>query len=335
MKSSKATVSRRSFLKVGALGAIAATLPPALLTAASAQSNQPAKLSNPTIYRFRVGDFQLTSVTDGTVAAPAALLASTATPQQLAQVLRDSFQSDQITFHCNVLFVNTGRNKVLIDTGSGILGGASAGRLLANLKLAGINPAEIDTIIITHAHPDHIGGVANQAGALVFPKARYFVSQAEWDFWTNPKVSLPNAKVDEKFKQDIISIAQKHLGLIRDKATRFEAGRDIISGFSAIAAPGHTPGQVAIRISSGNTSVVHTADVVHNFAINLWHPEWQPSFDADPIQAVQTRQRLLNMVASDRTLVFAYHFPFPGIGHIRQRNAGGFTWQPITWQFDA
>lgn len=119
----------------------------------------------------------------------------------------------------------------MIDTGSGSLSGPTVGRLQANLKMLGIRPTEIDTVIITHAHADHIGGVTDAAGKLVFPNARYFVSQVEADFWTNPKVSLPKMKWDEKFKKEMIAVAQKQLGIIQPRLTRFAVNQEIIPGF--------------------------------------------------------------------------------------------------------
>jgi glyoxylase-like metal-dependent hydrolase (beta-lactamase superfamily II) len=328
----KNKVSRRIFLTSAIGAAIASTVPLAYKSSVVAQNNGSTRLSNAKFYQFKLGDFQMTSISDGVLTVPAKVFASNASPTQLSEVLQQGFQSETLTLNCNVLLVDTGTQKVLIDSGSGFLTDPTAGKLIDNLKTLQIEPTDIDAIIITHAHADHVGGLLDSAGALAFPQARYFVSKTEYDFWTNPQVNLPDVQVDEKTKEQFISIAQKCLGAIKENVTQFEAGEEIIPGFSAIAAPGHTPGQVAIRIVSGNDSMVHTADVVHTHTINLWNPSWKPIFDASGDQAAKTRQEILSAIASERRLMYAYHFPFPGIGYLRSRSEGGFEWEPVGWK---
>ncbi|MCU0535209.1 MAG: MBL fold metallo-hydrolase [Hydrococcus sp. Prado102] len=324
----KAKVSRRTFITSAIGAAIASTVPFAW------KSSVVARQSNAQFYRFKLGDFQMTSIGDGVLDVPAKLFAGNASPAQLSEVLQQGFQGEMLTLNCNILLVDTGTQKVLIDSGSGFLTEPTAGKLIGNLQTLQIQPTDIDAIIITHAHADHVGGLLDKSGALAFPQARYFVSKAEYDFWTNPQVDLSNIQVDEKTKQQFISAAQKCLGAIKERVTRFER-EEILPGFSAIPAPGHTAGQVAIRIVSGNASMIHTADVVHTHTINLWNPSWQPIFDAAPDQAAKTRQEILSAIASKRQLMYAYHFPFPGIGYLRPRLGGGFEWEPVNWQFES
>lgn len=327
------SISRRSFLRTAGLTAIA--LPVVLSsTRALAQMGQPIR--NARSYQFKLGNFLLTSISDGILQPPAKLFAGDATPEQLNAVLQAGFQSDTLSVDCNVLLVETGSSKVLIDSGSGSLGTPMVGKLVENLAALQITPAQIDTIIITHAHPDHVGGLTGPANALAFPNARYYIASAEWNFWMAEKVEFPaNFRGGAEMAQGATSAAQKQLGAIRDRVTRFEVNREIIPGFTALPTPGHTPGHVALQIQSGNAVLIHTADVVHTHTINLWNPDWQPIFDADPVLAARTRQETLAKIAGDRSLMLAYHFPFPGVGYIRPRSGGGFEWEPVKWQFEA
>ncbi|MBW4621441.1 MAG: MBL fold metallo-hydrolase [Cyanosarcina radialis HA8281-LM2] len=324
------SVSRRTFLTA----AIASTFALPATGRLLAQTPQPKMPRNAGIYRFKLGSFNLISISDGQFSLPAAIFAGNATPEELNRVLKQGFQSETLTADCNVLLVDTGKDKVLIDTGSGSLNGNTVGKLLENLQQTEIKPSEITAIILTHAHGDHIGGLKGTNG-LTFPNARYFISKREWSFWTGRSIKLPKFKGPEEMKQQAIDIARTQLSLIRDRVTEFEVDKEFLPGFTAIRAYGHTPGHVAIRIASGDAVMIHTADTVHINTINLWNPSWKPIFDADPEMAAATRQTILAKIASDRTLMFAYHFPYPGIGNLRDREGGGFDWQPVNWQFES
>jgi glyoxylase-like metal-dependent hydrolase (beta-lactamase superfamily II) len=331
-------ISRRALLKTAGLGAVAAAIPAGLMAqpGITRDGRSTQLVRNSRSYQFMLGNFRLTSISDGVLQPPAALFAGNATPEQLNAVLQAGFQSETLTADCNVLLVQTGRSKVLIDSGNGRLSGPTAGKLIENLAALKLTPADIDTVIITHAHGDHVGGLTGQADSLTFPKARYYLSNAEWNFWMAPTVTFPaNFRGGEAMAKGFITAAQKQLSAIRDRVTRIEVNREFIPGFTALPTYGHTPGHIALRIQSGNASMIHTADVVHIHTINLWNPSWQPVFDADPMLAAQTRQRTLAQIAGDRTMMFAYHFPFPGVGHIRPRSAGGFEWEPMQWRFEA
>jgi len=330
--------SRRLFLRSATMAAVALSLPLMGRAGRTAQVIEP-KLTLPNrnagFYRFKLGEFELVSISDGILTVPAKVFAGNATPEQLAATLNEGFESETLTPDCNVLYVNTGKNRVIIDTGSGSSMGTTAGKLLENLQAAKISPSDIDSVILTHAHGDHVGGLLDASGQQVFANATFYVSRQEHDFWMQPQVTLPKIGIDATAQQGMISAAKKGLGGIQNRLTLVDVGQEILPGLTAIEAFGHTPGQIAIRIVSAGQSLTHTADVVHTRHINLWHPDWQPIFDADPDLAVSSRQRILQKIAAERELMYAYHFPYPGLGHISPRQGGGFTWEPVSWQFEA
>jgi hypothetical protein len=188
-------ISRRALLTSAASLAAGVTAAAALPATRPlfAQMAQRVMPRNSGIYRFKLGAFNLISMSDGKLNIPAAVFASNATPEQLKVALQEGFQRESLTADCNILLVDTGQNKVLIDTGSGSLNGATVGKLLENLQQAQIQPSEITAVILTHAHGDHIGGLKGTNG-LTFPNARYFISKPEWNFWTAQSVDLPKFK---------------------------------------------------------------------------------------------------------------------------------------------
>jgi glyoxylase-like metal-dependent hydrolase (beta-lactamase superfamily II) len=292
----------------------------------------PAKNSG--VYRFKVGNFNAATLSDGILALPPTAVVPVTEPGQVKKAQYDEFlPEDLFVGHTNILYLDTGRNKVLIDAGAGNNYLPSLGALKSNLQAAGINPASIDTIILSHAHIDHIGGLADKSGKLTFPKARYYISQKEWDFWTDPKVSLPLFRMDEANKKGTIDAAKKFLGLIRNRVQFFQAGNQVIPGITSIDVSGHTPGQSAFLIKSGNAELMVTADVFFSDPLNLEHPDWEVVFDTNPTQAVATRKRVLQQVTAERKQVLAYHMPFPGLGHVRAEG-DHYEWKPSQWKFE-
>jgi glyoxylase-like metal-dependent hydrolase (beta-lactamase superfamily II) len=291
---------------------------------------------NAGVYQFKVGDFKVATISDGLLTLPPLpTYAPTADPEEVERAMVERFWlPDNLSLYFNATYVDTGTHQILIDTGAGVELGAGLAKLTQNLRSVGVQPQDIDVVIITHAHPDHIGGIVAPDGQLTFPNAHYYVSADEWQFWTAPTIDLSPLIIPESFKQGMIASAQKHLGAIANKVTQFQPNQEIVPGIIAIAASGHTPGQTALQIQSGASQLIVTADVFFNEAFDLEHPEWQTGFDFDPQQAAETRRRLLDQVTQDRTLVVAYHMPFPAVGHIR--SAGDrYEWEPVLWQFNS
>ncbi|MDY6918394.1 MAG: MBL fold metallo-hydrolase [Chloroflexota bacterium] len=285
---------------------------------------------NTDVHRFKLGGFQCTAVSDGThiyspptFPPPSVLLFSNATRERLEPVLRnhdlhfEQWAEWVSPYIC--LVVNTGEHQVLVDTGAGDLA-PSTGKLLRNLQAARIAPEDIDTVIITHGHPDHIGGNTDSEGRPSFPDARYVMWKDEWDFWTSGEAE---AKLDEHVREVLLQSARKNLPPIRDQLELVSLETEIVSGISAIAAPGHTPGHMALAISSGDRQLLCISDAVLH-PIHVEQPEWHAAVDFAPEQVVSTRRRLLKKAATERALVFAFHFPFPGLGHVTQKED---TWQ--------
>ena len=289
---------------------------------------------NTEIHRFKVGVFECMAVSDGThtyspptFPPPAVFLFTNAPRERLESVLRrHNLYSEQWAewvspYIC--LVINTSEHRVLVDTGANGLG-PNTGRLLQNLKSEGIEPNEIDTVILTHGHPDHIGGNTDTEGKLVFPNARYVMWKDEWDFWNSEEAAL---KLEEHVREVLLGYAHKNLPPIQRKLDLVDGETEILPGIQAIAAPGHTPGHMALDVSSKGEQLLCVSDTVLH-PIHLEQPEWFAVVDFDPEQVVATRCRILTKAAAEKALLLAFHFPFPGLGRIAQEGEA-WQWQPI------
>ena len=284
-------------------------------------------------FSFKVGDVECAAVSDGTFkyAPPtyppaATFLFPRAPKERLDQVLREyNIQPEQWTewispYIC--LLISTGKQRVLVDTGLGGLH-PSTGKLLPNLQAEGISPHDIDTVILTHGHPDHLGGNTTGEGKPTFPNARFIMWKGEYDFWTSKQTET---MLKERGMELFLTLARKNLLPFQDRLTLVDKETEILPGIRAIAAPGHTPGQMALAISSKSEQLLVISDAFLH-PIHVEYPDWPASIDSIPQQVIDTRRRLLSMVTK-KTIVSAFHFPFPGLGHIVQKEEG-WKWQPI------
>ena len=290
-------------------------------------------ITNAAVYHFKVGDFSAMVVSDGTLSFPASFFVPKADSNAVTTVLTEHFLSTENVFaHVNALYIETNEHKVLIDTGAGNAFGPTAGHLLENLKAAGIAATDIDTVILTHAHPDHIGGILDADGQLRLPNAWFYISQAEAGFWMADTVEMPNSLLDEETRIGMIATAKRNLAAIRDRTTLFAMGDEVIPHIQAVNSVGHTPGQASFLITSGEDSLLSTGDVFFSDPLNLENPDWEVVFDVDPEQGVIARRELLETVTAERRLLLVPHMPFPGLGHVRtQKDAYG--WEPVVWRF--
>jgi glyoxylase-like metal-dependent hydrolase (beta-lactamase superfamily II) len=299
----------------------------------------PAPLHNaikPALRRFRLGDFDITILVDSTVVREGL------TPSHGGEAMTDEVKAlaranridpSRYQHPFTPMLVNTGQQLVLFDTGNGALareyaqlqGRVPEGHLVARMQEAGYRPEDVDVVVITHGHPDHIGGLTEQ-GRPVFPNARYVFGTAEFDFWKRGE----NVREERKFNRELfVSIALP----LADRATFVKPGDDILPGIRAVDAAGHSPGMLAYLIESDGKRLLNWADTCGHYAISIQHPELSLEVDDDKDRAAATRRRLLDMAATDDLLVAGYHMPFPAIGYI-ERAAGFYRWAPHSYQMD-
>src|SRR6266478_6464958 len=311
----------RSKFRDDAAPAVAATAAPFTPASARAEDErQPGaeSLNGNGFYRFKIGDFQATVISDGYGELPVGpVFATNVSEVELAPVLNANFMQPMVQVTNNVLVVDTGEERILVDTGFGEKIGPSFGSfpgLEANLRRAGIGPESIDLVVISHCHLDHIGGLVTKSGALAFPKAQFVFVDTEWNYWTGSRYEsdVNSSPMPDPFKQATIGAARENLPPVADRSRFVKQGGEIASGVHYIAAPGHSPSHASILFTSDKEQFMQMGDIAHNPVTSLQHPDWTPVFDYDPVQAIKSRKAILDRVATDGVMAMGYHFPFPG-----------------------
>lgn len=302
-------------------GSIAATAF-GILPASSTAKAPLAKAQAPGFYRRKVGTFEVTALLDGDLPLSPELFSGD--KAEMEKVAARSYMPTPVRAHVNAFAVNTGERLYLVDTGTGTLMGPSLGRANPNLVLAGIDPEQVDAILLTHIHPDHFGGMVSQ-GKPVFPKAEVYVAEADAKFWLSVESA---AKAPADFKP-FFDMARATMAPYANRVKPLPKG-DIANGIAPVALPGHTIGHTGYMITSGKERLLIWGDIVHSAALQFARPDWTIAFDMDQAQAAATRKRTFDMAASDRLLVAGMHLPYPGLGHI-ERAGAEYRFHPDFW----
>lgn len=318
-------LTRRQTMTASTALAAAAVLP-AGSTSEAAAAKRSERL--PAVYRFALGELEVTLVHDGHARRPLdANYVRNAALEEVRTALLDAFQpADVVLSPFTTVVVNTGRELVAIDAGNGDLGAPGTGLFRANLAAAGYRPEEIDLVLVSHFHGDHINGIRLKDGTPVFPNARLLVPEPEWAFWMDEgQMSRAPEAMQGAFRN-----VRRVFGPEAPKVERFSGERELVRGITAVPALGHTPGHYAFRLESGGQSLLVLSDTATKPELFVRRPDWQVMFDMDGTRAAETRKRILDMLAFERMMVVGYHFPFPAVGYVA-RDGAGYRFVPAFW----
>jgi glyoxylase-like metal-dependent hydrolase (beta-lactamase superfamily II) len=279
----------------------------------------------PGFYRHKVGSYEVTVVSDGTLTLDATIF--TGDEAGAEKLLRDAHLPKMgFTTPLNTWLINTGQKLILVDAGGGTHFAPSIGRLPQNLAAAGVSPAAIDAVVITHPHPDHIPGVITSDHKMLFPNATLHVNENDHAFWTSADI---RGKAPEEFRGffDLAVNAIKPYAAA-GKLSLYKDGAEFAPGVRAVACYGHTVGHSMVRVSPPGGDFLIFGDIVHCLALQFPDPERSVAFDTDPPAALANRKRVLDMVATDRLLCSGGHLPFPALGHAT-KSGSGYAFVPL------
>jgi glyoxylase-like metal-dependent hydrolase (beta-lactamase superfamily II) len=280
--------------------------------------------------RFKLGGFELTMIADcdAFIDGPYPIIGANSTPAEVEQLMRDNMLPPK-TYQPGFtpMIVNTGKELVLFDTGNGADGfikRPNGGWLAAQLGPAGFKPEDIDIVVLSHGHLDHVAGIM-EGGKPLFSNARYVIAGNEYDFWAPAgKHTGDMEKLAAVFRANVVPV--------RENSSFLKPGDDVAPGIRSLGAPGHTPGHLAFTLESNGARMLFWGDCAHHHVASLARPDWHCVFDTDKEQGAATRKRIYDMAASERLPVSGYHMPFPSIGYVERRTDGGYRWVPHSFQ---
>ena len=310
-------VSRRHFLSCVSASAVAVTTGTSLARATWTPGLQAV---------HKVGSLEVLVTSDGHFFLPTDfLVAPDSPPAERQAVLKAAAPSgDQIQLPNNVAVIRARSDLILVDAGAGPRHQPTAGKLAANLKAAGIEPAAVTLVVLTHGHPDHLWGVLDADDHLIYPNATYVLSAREWDVWSDPAVirTLPPAVANDR----IVNGATNHLTRLKDKIKMVRGGDEITYGVRVVETRGHTPGHISVELAGGDGLLI-CGDAFTHAVVSFQHPSWKVPVDHEADLGIATRLRLLDRLATDKVRLLGAHLPFPGTGFV-ERKDGAYRFVP-------
>lgn len=278
------------------------------------------------IRQFALGDMQISVIDDGSFSMSVGMFGSNVDKAQIAELFASyGLSAKMAEIPLQVMLVETAGQRVLIDTGMGDVtfsGNApDNGRLVRSLEALGLAPSDIDIVVLTHGHPDHVGGLTNE-GDQIFRNAAHYLPDIEFDFWTQDPDRAP------KQLREMITECRRHLLPVQQAIQSYSDGQEIAPGIRAVAAPGHTHGHFALMLESRDERLLHLVDTAVHYIAGLERPDWSVGADLNKPQAIATRRALLSRAAEEQLLIAGYHFPFPGVGRVVVMG-DGFRYVPV------
>jgi glyoxylase-like metal-dependent hydrolase (beta-lactamase superfamily II) len=320
-------LTRRTLL-AGTTALTASALAPAGRTPAHA-ATPPAGRQAPAFYRAKLGDFEVTQFSDGVFTRPVAGFVRNVSAEEASALAAANYMpAGMVQVPFNPTLINTGSKLVLIDTGYGPGVGPTVGLLPQHLAAAGVNPATVDIVVLSHLHPDHTNGIKKADGSLLFPNAEIKAPAPDWAFWMSEDNA---AKADSPMMKGYFANVRKIFAGLEKTVTRYDWGKEVAPGITALDTSGHTPGHTSFAVASGSSKMLVQSDVTNIPEFFLRNPSWHVAFDVDPQKAEQTRRRFYDMAATDKTLIAGFHFSFPSMGYVEKDGPNNYRLVPVRW----
>jgi glyoxylase-like metal-dependent hydrolase (beta-lactamase superfamily II) len=325
------TMTRRTLFATAAAATAATALTPLIGQVIGQAARAAAPSGKGTgVYRYKVGDYEIIQLMDGARTFPIAdKFVVNASKDEAIKAAADAYMPEgKLTIPFSPMLINTGGKLIAIDTGNGLGAHAASkgavGQARINMEAAGIDPKQVDIVIISHYHGDHIGGLRNADGSPAFPNAEIKVPAVEHAFWSD---EANTAKANGFNKAQFPNVKKIMTGL---KVTPYDTNKEVAPGITSVFTPGHTPGHMSFVVASGAHKIMVQSDVSNVPSLFVKHPTWQAAFDNDPNLTIETRKKFYDMVSAEKMIVVGYHFPYPCVGHV-EKTANGYEMVPVAW----